>query len=556
MKKLICLLMAAVMLFASAVCAFADSAPEQEQAAAEWNRQGYYADEAGNMLSVTWMDDVYEPGWYVGFMNGEDLIEDSYGGTLLQEGNSLYGILTSSGSKPEITVTVSEEDEDCLLFVVQDGETYHFSPFDMGTPVATLWVNTEGYGFFTCDEEGQEPDDNLWTSLQYGLAEPATYVLTAKPGEDWVFVKWTLNGEDYSSDERITINVSEDSDVMAVFEYPETETYIDSDADAGYPEASENSADGIDYLALVNKLNPLPEGWEDALETVTVTNSVGDEVEVEAKAYEAYLALKADLEENDNIYLELDSARRSVAAQQDIMDRFIEKYGADYAAKTVAQPGYSEHHTGLALDLYFKTKNEDGSFTDVYYNEDMEKPKYTEIWDAIHGKLADYGFILRYLKGEEHITGYRYEPWHIRYVDSTEIAQEIMSQPGMTMEEYLAGQSAPEVEIDLGNSALYTEDELYDAILAIKCRFASMAGCELHTIRYAGDEANSEENLKWLNSIAEGMEYTQAGEFLTDFHSPVDEGLYAWEPDTEYCDYQWWLARPADGDWEIVSFGY
>ena len=554
MKKLICLLMAAVMLFASAVCAFADSAPEQEQAAAEWNRQGYYADEAGNMLSVTWMDDVYEPGWYVGFMNGEDLIEDSYGGTLLQEGNSLYGILTSSGSKPEITVTVSEEDEDCLLFVVQDGETYHFSPFDMGTPVATLWVNTEGYGFFTCDEEGQEPDDNLWTSLQYGLAEPATYVLTAKPGEDWVFVKWTLNGEDYSADERITINVSEDSDVMAVFEYPETETYIDSDA--GYREASEDSIDGIDYLALVNKLNPLPEGWEDALETVTVTNSVGDEVEVEAKAYEAYLALKADLEENDNIYLELDSARRSVAAQQDIMDRFIEKYGADYAAKTVAQPGYSEHHTGLALDLYFKTKNEDGSFTDVYYNEDMEKPEYTGIWDAIHGKLADYGFILRYLKGEEHITGYRYEPWHIRYVDSTEIAQEIMSQPGMTMEEYLAGQSAPEVEIDLGNSALYTEDELYDAILAIKCRFASMAGCELHTIRYAGDEANSEENLKWLNSIAEGMEYTQAGEFLTDFHSPVDEGLYAWEPDTEYCDYQWWLARPADGDWEIVSFGY
>ena len=85
----------------------------------------------------------------------------------------------------------------------------------------------------------------------------------------------------------------------------------------------ENSSDagrGIDYLALVNKLNPLPEGWEDALETVTITNSVGDEVEVEKKAYDAYLALKEDLEKNDGIYLELDSARRSVAAQQDIMD--------------------------------------------------------------------------------------------------------------------------------------------------------------------------------------------------------------------------------------------
>jgi len=313
---------------------------------------------------------------------------------------------------------------------------------------------------------------------------------------------------------------------------------------------------GINYLALVNKVNPLPEGWENALKTVTITNSVGDEVEVEARAYEAYERLKADLEKNDGIYTELDSARRSVAAQQDIMDRFIEKYGADYAAKTVAQPGYSEHHTGLALDLYFKIKNEDGSFTDVYYNEDMEKPEYEWIWDAIHARLADYSFILRYLKGEEHITGYRYEPWHIRYVDSVEIAREIMSQPGMTLEEYLAGKSAPELTIDLGSSALYTEDELYDAVLAIKCKFAAWDGCELHAIRYAGDEANNAENLSWLNSLEEGAGYTQVAEFLMDFHSPVEEGPYAWEPDMEYTDYQWWLARTADGGWEIVSTGY
>ena len=44
-------------------------------------------------------------------------------------------------------------------------------------------------------------------------------------------------------------------------------------------------------------------------------------------------------------------------------------------------------------------------------------------------------------------------------------------------------------------------------------------------------------------------------EFLTDFHSPV-EGGGAWEPDTEYTDYQWWLAREADGGWELLSWGY
>ena len=313
--------------------------------------------------------------------------------------------------------------------------------------------------------------------------------------------------------------------------------------------------EGIDYLALVNKLNPLPEGWEDALETVTITNSLGDEVEVESRAYTAYELLKADLEENDGIYIELDSARRSVAAQQEIMDRFTEKYGADYAAKTVAQPGYSEHHTGLALDLYFRIPGDDGEFTDVYHNEDMEKPEYAWIWDTIHEKLADYGFILRYLDGEEHITGYRYEPWHIRYVNDADIAREIMSQPGLTLEEYLAGASAPEVEIDLSGSELYTEDELWDAMLAVKCRFAAWEGCELHSIRYAGDEANDEENIAWLNSLDEGADYTQAMELLMDFHTAADiQG--AWEPDFEYTDYQWWLARAEDGDWEIVSWGY
>ncbi|MBQ4177266.1 MAG: M15 family metallopeptidase [Lachnospiraceae bacterium] len=320
-------------------------------------------------------------------------------------------------------------------------------------------------------------------------------------------------------------------------------------------ETEMTQAAGIDYLALVNKLNPLPEGWEESLKTVTITNSVGDDVEVEEKAYAAYELLKADLEENDGIYTELDSARRSIAEQQDIMDRFTEKYGADYAAKTVAQPGYSEHHTGLALDLYFRIKDEDGSFTDVYYNEDMEKEEYRGIWDTIHSKLADYGFILRYLEGEEHITGYRYEPWHIRYVDSADIAGEIMSQPGLTLEEYLAGGDAPEVSIDLTGSELYTEEELYDSMLAVKCRFASWEGCELHAIRYGGDEAVTQENLDWLNSLNEDAGYTQVMELLMDFHTDADiQG--AWEPDQEYTDYQWWLARPEDGDWEIVSNGY
>ena len=316
--------------------------------------------------------------------------------------------------------------------------------------------------------------------------------------------------------------------------------------------AETDKAAGIDYLALVNKLNSLPEGWEGALQTVTVTNSVGDEVEVETKAYDAYLALKEDLEENEGIYLELDSARRSVAAQQDIMDRFIEKYGADYAAKTVATPGFSEHHTGLALDLYFKLKGDDGTFTDVYYNEDMVQ--YPEVWEKIHARLADYGFILRYLNGKEHITGYGYEPWHIRYLDDVDIAKEITGG-GLTLEEYLSGTKAPDVTIDLGKSEIFTEEDLSEAIVQIKCAFASWEGCELHSIRYSGDENCTEENLRWLNELNGDGNYTQVAEFLMNLHSPKEQ-FGAWEADTEYTDYEWWLARGEDSGWEIVTQGY
>ena len=190
----------------------------------------------------------------------------------------------------------------------------------------------------------------------------------------------------------------------------------------------EDAEQGIDYLVLVNKENKLPDDWEDSLETVTVKNSLGDDVEVEKRAYEAYLELKDDLLKKD-IHVDLDSARRSVAAQQQIWDDFTVKYGEEYTKTYVAVPGFSEHHTGLALDLYL---NIDG--VDVYENEDMVV--YTDIWAEIKDSLSARGFILRYLEGKEAITGYGYEPWHIRFVGSKEIAEEIMNK-GITLEEYL-----------------------------------------------------------------------------------------------------------------------
>ena len=188
------------------------------------------------------------------------------------------------------------------------------------------------------------------------------------------------------------------------------------------------NTNGIDYLVLVNKQNKLPDDWEEKVEIITVKDAWGDDIKVEKQAYEKYLELKSALEQ-EQVYIELDSCYRSVAAQQELWDRWTREKGIDYVRTYVAVPGYSEHHTGLALDICIKV---DGEL--VYENEDMIAQR--EIFAKIHAKLADYGFILRYLENRDDITGYAYEPWHLRYVGSTEIAKEIMSKD-IIFEEYL-----------------------------------------------------------------------------------------------------------------------
>ncbi len=189
-----------------------------------------------------------------------------------------------------------------------------------------------------------------------------------------------------------------------------------------------DDAKGIDYLVLVNKENKLPDTWESEITIVKYVDSQGWDVETEKEAFEAYQKLHDALEKED-VHVDLDSAYRSVAEQERIVKDFTEKYGADYVKQYVAVPGFSEHHTGLALDLYLNIDGED-----VYENEDMVQ--YPEVWAKIHEKLPEYGFILRYLEGKEAVTGYNYEPWHIRYVGDPAIAKEIMEK-GITLEEYL-----------------------------------------------------------------------------------------------------------------------
>ena len=187
----------------------------------------------------------------------------------------------------------------------------------------------------------------------------------------------------------------------------------------------------VDYLVLVNKYSQLPDDWEDKVNLINAKNVWDEDIKIEKETYENYKKLKNELK-NDGVVIELDSIYRSVKAQQDLWDSWSKdpEKGIDYVRKYVAVPGYSEHHTGLAIDICL---NKDGNL--VYDNDEMIADR--ETFAKIHAKLADYGFILRYLENRDDITGYAYEPWHLRYVGSVEIAKEIMEKD-ITFEEYLA----------------------------------------------------------------------------------------------------------------------
>ena len=124
--------------------------------------------------------------------------------------------------------------------------------------------------------------------------------------------------------------------------------------------------------------------------------------------------------------------------------------------------------------------------------------------------------------------------------------------------------TASEVTIELGASSLYTQEELNTAILLIRDKLATFAGCELHSIRYAGDDANNEENLEWLNSLREvrsnippedeGKQYVQVADFLCDFSRRGRSIRLGTRHGIQ--GYQWWLGRLEDGRWEIISWGY
>ncbi|WP_165843751.1 Ig-like domain-containing protein [Planococcus halotolerans] len=166
----------------------------------------------------------------------------------------------------------------------------------------------------------------------------------------------------------------------------------------------------IDGILVVNKKYGLPPSYAPG---------------VNQTAQSALNRMLADAEKAGH-ELSVISSYRSYSYQEELYNRYVNTHGEEQAKRFAALPGHSEHQTGLAFDLGGTESQDDwlsGSFGDT--------PAGKWLAENAH----KYGFIVRYPKGKEAITGYIYEPWHFRYL-GVDTATDVYNS-GLTLEEYL-----------------------------------------------------------------------------------------------------------------------
>ncbi len=173
------------------------------------------------------------------------------------------------------------------------------------------------------------------------------------------------------------------------------------------------------YDMLINKHRFLSKDFvPDNLEKINSEYSNGNDLKANKVAVNAFIAMAQDASHN-GLSLVINSAYRSYSEQERIVDTYKNLYGDDYVNKYVARPGYSEHQTGLSFDIGSKNSN-------IFSN--------SKEYQWVLNNSYKYGFIHRFPKNAEDITGISNEPWHFRYVGK-KIAK-IIYENKMTLEEY------------------------------------------------------------------------------------------------------------------------
>lgn len=172
---------------------------------------------------------------------------------------------------------------------------------------------------------------------------------------------------------------------------------------------------------LVNKYNALSKDYEvEDLKTISKTYSYGDNKKLNKEAYDAFISLADDAKKEGYTIL-IVSSYRTYQDQEDVWKDYKASFGTKKADAYAARAGSSEHETGLAIDV-------------ADYNDKNDKFEATESFKWMQTNAHKYGYILRYPKGKENITGYSYEAWHYRYV-GIDTATKVYNE-GITYDEY------------------------------------------------------------------------------------------------------------------------
>lgn len=188
-----------------------------------------------------------------------------------------------------------------------------------------------------------------------------------------------------------------------------------------------NGATYIDGVLIVNKTYSLPQSYNPGLNSVCKT---------------AFNEMKAGAKK-DGINIWISSGYRNYTRQNELYSYYCKRDGVEAADRYSARPGHSEHQAGLAIDVNSASTN---AYNNIY--------KTVGEWIAEH--CWEYGFILRYPEGKESITGYKYEPWHIRYV-GIELSTKL-KESGLTLEEYFGITSSyTEIQENEENESSVTE---------------------------------------------------------------------------------------------------
>lgn len=274
------------------------------------------------------------------------------------------------------TVTIKDTQAPQIKFVSPSISVQEGTAFDAKENIQSVKDPVDGDLPFLNQKQEKE---GYWIEEDVQVQQAGHYTVT-------VFAR-DKNGNTKEASYTVTVTSSSSS--------PATSNKNDS--------ANGNTPTYINGILLVNKQYALPSSYGNGLD---------------AAAYNAFMQLQAGAA-NAGYSMPLISGYRSYNYQADLYNSYVARDGQAAADRYSARPGHSEHQSGLAMDV--------GAIDNNYGNTPAGK------WLAEH--CADYGFILRYPQGKENITGYMYEPWHIRYV-GVQYAQEIMNSD-LTLEEYL-----------------------------------------------------------------------------------------------------------------------